>query len=68
MGGEFYGIKGDDGKTYRPENLSPGFQVENLRVKAVVMPTEKKLLFSSWYIPVQIRDIERAAHPQTGGD
>ncbi len=65
--GGFYGINGDDGNIYRPENLSPGFQVENLRVKVEAIPVEKKFLFSSWYIPIQIKKIERGVPRQTEG-
>ena len=56
--GGFYGIAGDDGKTYKPLELSPGFQTEGRRVRARVRVIDRKLLFSGWGVPVEILEIE----------
>ncbi len=55
----FYGIEGDDGTTYKPLRLSPGFQREGLRVKARARIIEKKFLFKGWGTPIEIIEIER---------
>ncbi len=62
--GDFYGIAGDDGKQYKPINLSSAFKIEGLRVKADVRVMDKKLLFYSWYVPVEIIDIQREVRPK----
>lgn len=56
--GGFYGIAGDDGKTYKPLELSPGFETEGRRVRARVRVIDRKLLFSGWGVPVEILEIE----------
>lgn len=57
--GGFYGIVADDGTQYKPINLPESYQVENLYVKVLVRPLDKKLLTSGWGTPVEILDIER---------
>jgi len=57
--GGFYGIKGDDGKEYKPIGMSEGFQVEGLRVKVQGRLIKKKLLFNAPYILISIIKIER---------
>ena len=66
FGGGFYGIEGDDGKEYEPLELDEGFQVENLRVKVYGRLIEKKLLFKSPYIPLEIIKIERELDTGSG--
>ena len=57
--GGFYGIEGDDGKTYKPVDMTSNFKVEGARVKISAKPIEKKLLLSGWGIPIKILKIER---------
>jgi hypothetical protein len=57
--GGIYIIKGDDGKEYKPIEMSEGFQIEALRVKVYGRLITKKLLFDSPRIPIEIITIER---------
>jgi len=57
--GGFYSIKSDEGEDYKPLRLSLPFQREGLRVKAIVQPVEKDLLFQPWGMPVKILSIEK---------
>lgn len=57
--GDFYMIVGDDGEQYKPINLSSAFEIEGLRIRADVRIMDRKLLFNSWYVPVEIIDIQK---------
>ena len=57
----FYGIAGDDGKTYKPVRLIDSFKREGLRVRVQARPITKKLLVKPWGIPIDIIKIERVS-------
>ena len=57
--GGFYGIEGDDGKTYKPVDMTSNFKVEGVRVKVTAKPIEKEFLLPGWGIPIKILKIER---------
>ena len=57
--GGFFGIEGDDGNIYKPENLSSGYKVEGMRVSVKARPVEKKLLFKPWGTPIRILEIKK---------
>jgi hypothetical protein len=56
--GGFYGIKGDDGKSYDPLNLPAEFRKEGLRVRFEAKEMKDQASFHMWGVIVQIDHIQ----------
>ena len=56
--GGFYGIKGDDGKSYDPVNLPAGFCKDGLRVRFEAKELKDQMSFHMWGTIVQIVHIQ----------
>lgn len=54
--GGFYGILSDDGVQYQPVNLSPGMQVDGLRVQFSGQFVEDSATIAMWGIPITISE------------
>ncbi|MGB2706233.1 MAG: protease inhibitor I42 family protein [Candidatus Omnitrophota bacterium] len=63
----FYGIKGDDGKEYKPLGLTSSFKIEGLKVKVRGRLIKKRFLFKPQCTPIEIIDIERASRDEVVG-
>jgi hypothetical protein len=56
--GGFYGIKGDDGKSYDPINLPAEFRKEGMRVRFEAKELKNQASFHMWGIIVEIVHIQ----------
>jgi hypothetical protein len=56
--GGFYGIKGDDGKSYDPMNLPVEFRKEGMRVRFEAKELGNRASFHMWGIIVEIVHIQ----------
>ena len=56
--GGFYGIKGDDGKSYDPMNLPVEFRKEGMRVRFEAKVLGSQASFHMWGIIVEIVHIQ----------
>jgi hypothetical protein len=56
--GGFYGIKGDDGRSYDPVNLSNDFRKDGLRVRFEAKELKGQASFHMWGSLVQIIHIQ----------
>lgn len=65
--GGFYGIAGDDGKSYKPINLSQAYKIEGLKVKVKGRMVKKGLLFSPPCKSMEIIEIQRAKRGDVAG-
>lgn len=56
--GGFYGIKGDDGKSYDPTNLPVEYRKDGMRVRFEVKELGNQASFHMWGIIVEIVHIQ----------
>jgi len=56
--GGFYGIKGDDGKSYDPMNLPVEFRKEGMRIRFEVRELKNQASFHMWGIIVEVVHIQ----------
>jgi hypothetical protein len=57
--GGFFGIVGDDGQNYDPQNLPDDFKVDNLKVRFQLKKSENQASFHMWGIIVDVLKIEK---------
>jgi hypothetical protein len=57
--GGFYGIKGDDGRSYDPINLPEDFRVDGLRVRFEAKGLTGQASFHMWGIMVELIHIQK---------
>ena len=57
--GGFYGIIGDDGEKYKPMNLEPQFEVDELKVKVRARMLKGVTGIHMWGKPVEVLEIEK---------
>lgn len=57
--GGFWGIVGDDGQNYDPQNLAPEFQKEGLRVSFEAAPATNQMSIHMWGMIVEIKSIKK---------
>lgn len=57
--GGFFGIVGDDGQNYDPQNLPEEYQIDGLKVKYQLKKKEDQASFHMWGIIVEVVKIER---------
>ena len=57
--GGFFGIAGDDGQSYDPQNLPDDFKVDNLKVRFQLKKSENQASFHMWGIIVDVVKIEK---------
>ena len=66
--GGFYGIAGDDGRSYKPMNLSSSYKIEGLKVKVKGRMVKKGLLFSPPCKSMEILEIQRVKRGEVAGN
>lgn len=59
MEGGFFGIVGDDGQNYDPQNLPEGLKVDGLKVRFQLKKSENQASFHMWGIIVDVVKIEK---------
>jgi hypothetical protein len=57
--GGFYGIKGDDGRSYDPTNLPVEFRKEGIRVRFEAKELRDRASFHMWGTIVELVHIEK---------
>jgi hypothetical protein len=57
--GGFFGIVGDDGQNYDPQNLPEDLKVDGLKVKFQLKKSENQASFHMWGIVVDVVKIEK---------
>lgn len=57
--GGFFGIVGDDGQNYDPQNLPEDLRVDGLKVKFQLKKSENQASFHMWGIMVEVVKIEK---------
>jgi hypothetical protein len=63
--GGFYGIVGDDGRRYDPENLDRSFRVDGLRVRFTVRVIQDRFSVHMWGTPVSIVSMQKLVQQET---
>lgn len=57
--GGFFGIVGDDGQNYDPQNLPAEYKIDGLKVKYQLKKKEDQASFHMWGIVVEVSKIEK---------
>jgi hypothetical protein len=57
--GGFYGIKGDDGRSYDPANLPEDFRTDGLRVRFEAKELTGSASFHMWGVPIELIHIRK---------
>lgn len=57
--GGFFGIVGDDGQNYDPQNLPEDFKVDGQKVRFQLRKSENQASFHMWGIIVEVVKIEK---------
>ena len=58
LGMGFYGIKGEDGKQYEPQNLAPEFQSDGMKIKYELKVLPDVGTIYMWGTPVEVVEIK----------